>query len=362
MHTVAFDSAVSGARVPERSVGPRSHAHPADKGDAPISPRHAHIDAEVLEALTAYQALVGDEGLSGIADPELRRQTFLESSPGVADLPNDLQFAACAADSAVNGNRAVPLRVYCPKDQPSRGLIYFIHGGGMVLPVTAGHDPAALRLASRLRCTVAAVDYRVAPENPYPIPLRDCYAGLDWVVTQHTRFGLDPAPRPIVYGESSGGGLAAGLCLLIRDEAPFEVSHAALIYPMLDDSDSQPSTQHVRVAGAWTRRANAQAWRWYLGDLVPGSADVPAYAAPFRATDLTGFPPTFVEVGQLDIFRDEVVHFSSRLMADDVPVDLSVHSGAVHGSERMAPKSRLAERIWDTRLAHLDDALSAGIW
>src|SRR5919106_5139412 len=173
-----------------------------------------------------------------------------------------------------------------------------------------------------------SVEYRLAPETPYPGPLHDCYAALCWTHEHADELGVDPS-RIGIAGVSAGGGLAAGLALLARDRGEVRVAFQLLDCPMLDDRSRTPSIQ-VDDLFVWTREANEFAWRAYLGDLY-GSNEVPPYAAPACATDLAGLPPAFVSVGTIDGFRDEDVNYALRLNQAGVPCELHVYPGVPHG-------------------------------
>ena len=156
-----------------------------------------------------------------------------------------------------------------------------------------------------------AVDYRLAPEHPHPTPVEDCFAGLEWLHANAAELGVDPA-RIAVMGDSAGGGLAAGVALLARDRG-VPLAKQILVFPMLDDRTTVPDPELVDFAG-WTYEQNEMGWRALLGDAI-GGADVSPYAAPARAADLAGLAPAYLDVGELDIFRDEDVEYCRRLGA-----------------------------------------------
>ena len=241
----------------------------------------------------------------------------------------------------------VRVRVYAPPQAgPPRPCVYWIHGGGYITGSALTVDPRLNRWVEALDCVAVAVDYRLAPEHPYPIPLEDCYAGLSWVVQHAERLGIDPA-RLVVAGSSAGAGLAAALALLARDRGGPPLARQVLIYPMLDDRQTTPSSQLDGTA-VWGRPANRLGWHAYLG-LNTNQAQVPAYAAPARATDLAGLPPAFVAVGGADLFRDESIAYAARLLEAGVPAELHVYAGAPHGFEIIAPGADVSRRC-DTEL------------
>lgn len=173
-----------------------------------------------------------------------------------------------------------------------------------------------------------SVDYRLAPEAPYPAPLEDCYRALAWVFNHADELGIDP-DLVGVYGGSAGGGLAAGLSLLVRDRGEWQISFQALESPMLDDRQQTPSSQFDGLP-VWSKDINEFGWRSYLGPLY-ASAELPIYAAPARATDLNGLPPTFISATGVDGFRDEDTDFAFRLQQAGVETEFHVVPGAPHG-------------------------------
>jgi acetyl esterase/lipase len=237
----------------------------------------------------------------------------------------------------------VPLRVYAPPaPAPHRPCIYWIHGGGYFMGSPLTVDVRLNRWVQRLGCTVVAVDYRLAPEHPYPAALDDCDAGLSWTAAHVDELGIDPA-RIVLAGGSAGGGLAAALALVARDRGGPALCGLVLVYPMLDDRHVTPSSRQPH-AFVWSREANLLGWRAYLGR-EPGSPDVPAYAAPGRLDDVAGLAPTFIGVGALDLFRDEDIAFASRLLAAGVPTELHVYPGAPHGFDVVAPAAAVSRRF-----------------
>ena len=173
-----------------------------------------------------------------------------------------------------------------------------------------------------------SVGYRRAPETPYPGALEDCYRALQWTVTNAEALGIFPS-RIGVYGASAGGGLATALALLARDLGEIDIAFQFLQYPMLDDRQMTPSSQHDDLH-LWSRRSNEFGWKAYLGDLY-GSDGIPGYAAPARAKVLEGLPPTYICVGTMDGFRDENITYAQRLLHAGVPTELHVLPGVPHG-------------------------------
>jgi acetyl esterase/lipase len=277
------------------------------------------LDDEIAPALAA--APVGFE-LSADALPAMRAAR----SEMFAAL--ELSDAVVRTDHVVSIDPRVVVRVHRPKgvDGPLP-CIYSIHGGGYVLGSYDMDDAKFDRQCGHFPCVGVSVEYRLAPETPYPGPLDDCYAGLRWTYEHAAELGIAP-DRIGISGVSAGGGLAAALALLARDQGEVPVAFQLLECPMLDD---RQVTSSSRLDGLpiWSREANEFGWRSYLGDRYGG--DVPAYAAAARATDLAGLPPALVIVGGADGFRDEDIEYALRLNQAGVPTELHVLPGAPHG-------------------------------
>jgi acetyl esterase/lipase len=188
-----------------------------------------------------------------------------------------------------------------------------------------------------------SVEYRLAPENPDPAPLQDCYAALLWTAAHAEHLGIDPT-RLILAGASAGGGLAAGLALLSRDRSGPGLAGQLLMYPMLDDHNATVSAAQIDGVGVWDRRSNDTGWDALLGPRR-GTPEVSIYAAPARATDLTGLPPAFIDVGTVDVFRDENVDYASRIWAAGGDAELHVWPGGFHAFDLFAPNSPLAQAM-----------------
>jgi acetyl esterase/lipase len=251
-----------------------------------------------------------------------------------------------------DGAPEVPVRIYRPLDaRADLPGIYYIHGGGMVLGDIAGEDDTAAMICDEVNAVVVSVEYRLAPENPHPAPVEDCYAGLVWMAANAGGLGFDPT-RLALYGGSAGGGLVLGTALLARDRGGPPIRFMMPIYPMIDDTNTTSSSHEISDVGIWDRSANIEAWAWYIGDGKPDQ-----YAAPTRVEDLTGLPPAFIDVGSVDLFRDEDIAFAQRLMQAGIPTQLNINQGAYHASERFAPEAALSMRIWAARL----DALKRGL-
>jgi acetyl esterase/lipase len=239
---------------------------------------------------------------------------------------------------------AVRVRVYRPNDQPGKlPALFWIHGGGYVMGDIEQDDRLMKQLVNRIGCVAVSVDYRVAPEHPFPAPIEDCYAGLKWLFAHADKLGVEPS-RIAIGGASGGGGLAAGLALLARDRREVQVAFQLLIYPMIDDRNVTPASYAITDPRMWNRESNRLGWKAYLGR-DGGGAEVSPYAAAARATDLTNLPPAYIPVGALDLFVDENIEYAQRLIQAAVPTELHVYPGAFHGFDLFAPSAGVSKQF-----------------
>jgi acetyl esterase/lipase len=244
-----------------------------------------------------------------------------------------------------DGDPDVVLRIHTPTDSPGPlPCVYFMHGGGLVMGTARREDERFERYCTRFNCVGVSVEYRLAPETPYPGPLEDCYAGLRYVYQHADELGIDQA-RIGIGGTSAGAGLAAGLALLARDRNEMSVAFQLLIYPMIDDRLRSASSRW-HDAPVWDPVSNRFGWESYLPGIA-GTDDVPIYAAAARAADLSGLPATYIMVGTLDGFLDEDVDYAIRLAHAGVPTELHVYPGAIHGFDAFARSVAVARHAVD---------------
>jgi len=238
----------------------------------------------------------------------------------------------------------ITVREYRPIHAASPAAAYvWIHGGGYVIGGIDRDDARCAQIAHTLGIVVFSVDYRVAPEHPYPLPLDDCWAGHRMVVDHADRFGLDPS-RIALGGASAGGGLAAALCLRIRDDGSPPPCLQVLHFPMLDDRVGLGDDEHDTHASTWNLVSNRVGWQAYLGDAA-GSDDVTPLMAPSRATDLSGLPPTYLTTSDVDLFAAENLAYARLLIEGGVSTELRMYPGMFHGAAGLAPQSAIA-RAW----------------
>ena len=316
-----------------------------------MSRRHL-IHPDVREPLEQLLAAIPG-GFNSIPDIVQRRATVTQLLAAMEIPPNPNVTSEDRMVPGPDGAPDIKVRIYRPTDATGTlPGIYFIHGGGMILGDIDGEEAVATQICERVDAVVVSVEYRLAPEHPYPAPVQDCYAGLVWMARNAGELRFDP-DRLAVYGGSAGGGLTIATSLLARDRGFPALRFQMPIYPMIDDRNETPLSHEITDIGLWDRAGNIEAWKWYLGDGKPDQ-----YAAPARAEDLTGLPPTFIDVGTIDLFRDEDITFAMRLMQAGVPTELHVNPGAYHAAEVFAPECELSGVIWARRIEALRRALA----
>jgi acetyl esterase/lipase len=255
--------------------------------------------------------------------------------------------AGIAGHSIVTPDGAALLaRWYCQPSGDSRAAVLYLHGGGMIVGSVPIFDGPVSRYVARTGVSMLSLEYRLAPEHPHPTPVEDAYAGLVWLTGHAAELGIDPG-RIAVMGDSAGGGLAAGVAILSRDRKGPAVARQLLIYPMLDDRTTTPDPYIAPFAG-WSYDDNATAWNALLGaGHEHRTIDPPA--APGRLKDAAGLPPAYIEVGQLDIFRDEAIGYALTLSRAGVPAELHLHPGVPHEYDAIAFDADVSRRAQTDR-------------
>lgn len=307
----------------------------------PVSggPRRPEFDAALKPTLDIIGDLIPLVGLQAGQIPELRAAFAQRSSDEELALDGRYVIDDVVVDP-VGANPPISLVVCAPTVLTSSvPVIYYLHGGGLV----AGHNRSNLadiiNLAAPLGAAVVSVEYRLAPEYPYPAALDDCLRGLDWIRSEGARRGFD-VDRVVIAGTSAGGGLAAALALLDRDRAGSRrIEGLLLMSPMLDDR-ATPSAYQMEGVGIWDRGANATGWKAYLPD--GPSEDGAGYDVPARASSFEGLAPTFLDVGSAETFRDEVVDLAHALWRAGGSAELHVWPGACHNFDSLVPGAALS--------------------
>ncbi|WP_155357902.1 alpha/beta hydrolase [Acrocarpospora macrocephala] len=295
-----------------------------------------------------------------IFHPDLRFARFLpRSTVGPRSLGPIRQLSACSARRPPSGgtiewvNEEVSVRVFRPESpRPLSPALLWIHRGGLIVGTAAMADQMCREVSERLGVVAVAVEYRLAPEHPFPTPLEDCYAALRWLARQPA---IDP-DHIAIGGDSAGGGLAAALALLAKERDEVHPVLQVLSYPMLDDRTTTRTDIDPRRLRIWSQDNNRLSWRAYLGSTARG--DVPPLAAPARYEDLSALPPAWIGVGTNDLFHDEVVAYADRLRQAGVAMTLHLVPGAYHGFDVIEKRAKVSRSYRQEQLNALDAVLN----
>jgi acetyl esterase/lipase len=335
-----------------------TNADPVSSSTSTVGPPPP-FDAELAAALRVINETTKPDGLrpETIGATRQKAAAFMPP-PSDEELARDGAFVV--GEWAVPGPAGAPaisLLICRPTSATTpTPAIYHIHGGGMVVGDCRTGVQGMLDLAEKFGLAVVSVEYRLAPETPHPGPVEDCYAGLVWCAAHAREHGIDPE-RIVLIGASAGGGLAAAVALLARDRGGPAVLGQMLLCPMLDDRNDTPSAVQLAGLGIWDRTSNETGWAALLGD-ARGTDEVSPYAAPARATDLSGLPPAFIDVGSAETFRDEDVTYASRIWQAGGSAELHVWPGGFHGFAGLAPRAAISQDAQGAPLRWLRRLLS----
>lgn len=248
------------------------------------------------------------------------------------------------------------VRVYKPEASPSGIGVLWIHGGGLITGSPDLDNKTCSRYAKELDAVVCSVKYRLAPENPFPAGLNDCLEVWQWFQEKAVEMGVDPA-RIIVAGQSAGGCMATSLAHRLIDMGGQPPVAQLLFCPMLDDRTAArlelDDIEHI----GWTNRSNRAAWSWYLGG-VAGVSSIPDGAVPARRDDLSGLPPTWIGIGDIDLFYNESIEYAKRLENDGVTVEFDSVPQAPHTFENFADGTSLVDQYFERHFASVRKLLS----
>ena len=313
------------------------------------------VDPELIPALEAIPEFDIWADLTITRAVSMQRSNYIAST-----LPSVVGVTSSDYIVTQDNDQDVVVRVYRPEGhtQPLPSLLW-IHGGGYCFGSMEGDDYTVRRMVEKIGCVVVSVDYRLAPEFPFPAPLNDCYAALTWVFDNADMLKVD-ASRIAVGGISAGGGLAAGLALLARDRAEVSVAFQALLCPMIDNNSTSESSFSITDKRIWNRRSNLQGWMHYLGRQTTSEEEpfvASKYAAPSHAGDLHGLPPAYIGIGSVDLFIDENREYAQRLNGSGVATQLEIFTGGYHGFEFMVPNAKVSRLARDTHYSAIKRAL-----
>lgn len=317
------------------------------------SPQLAPVpfDPELLPGLAAMDAA---------AQPPLTRETLPRDGSDRLFPSNDEVIGDREIDwedrviPGPDGAPDIELTIFRPRGREGEALaaVYNIHGGGMIVGHRSWETGRIVDLVDELGIVAVNVEYRLAPEHPYPAGVEDCYAGFVWVARNAAWLGIDPA-RIVVMGGSAGGGFSAAVALMARDRRGPTMAGQLLLCPMIDNTNTSIGSLQYDGIGTWRRDLNLLAWSCVLGDELAWSDAAPAYAAPSRAEDLSNLPPAFIEVGAAEMFRDEDVQYATRIWATGGQAELHVWAGGCHGFDMYMPDTEIARAALASRSSWL---------
>lgn len=304
-------------------------------------------DPEFIKEAAPLLQVLGAAGQFPEHDVNSRRAFFGSFTSQMPPLPENIEKIIHHA-SASDGYQ-VPIfhvRTKGAQDHEERqpAIIHF-HGGGYIFLSAEQCFPPHIAAVSQTGVQILSIDYRLAPENPYPVPFNDSWTALEWVYENAKELNIDTS-RIAVMGESAGGGLAAALTLKARDTGLSPpIAKQILVYPMLDD---RTTTNHVGEMAFWTPADNITGWTAYLG--TDRATDrVEAYSAPARVESVEGLPPLYLDCGQLDLFVHEDLEYARRFVAANIPVDLHIYPGLPHGFEAFCAGTDVTRRAYENR-------------
>ena len=315
-----------------------------------------NIDAGILRVMLRQLPSAIRAKPCELGDIECRRELSAAISADVKARTGKASDVTLTDFFIDNGEDApIRVRVYRKIGSEARGAFLHVHGGGMIVSTLEDYDPYCMRYCTNTGIPIVSVDYPLAPEAPYPAPVNAVIAALRWMHETADEHGWDPS-RIGIGGNSAGGGLAAGAVLMNRDTDNLPLACQLLVCPMLDDQNTVPDQRFPKVFQTWTYVDNETGWNAYLSGLADRN-EVPIYAAPARAIDLHGLPPTYIDTGTLDIFHDEDLAYAKKLLADGVFVEGHIWNGAPHSFDYFAFNSGIAKKAWDCRFAFLVEHL-----
>ena len=308
------------------------------------------IDSEILQGLEKVPPI--------LVNGDIDNENYLEVralSQAILDIPFDHPHISLEERNISYNQRDFKVFIYAPKERSmySGAAIIWIHGGGYVVG-TAREDARAISFVENLNCTVVSIDYKLSPEFKHPEGMLDCYAGLLWVVDNAQNLGID-TERIVIGGESAGGGMAARTVLYNQAQDGPNLAFQFLRCPMLDNTHDTPSGKENGYL-IWDRGASFFGWECYFGSNPGKNAD--KFQSPARATNLSGLPPTYINVGAVELFRDECITYAQQLMKDGVPTQLQVFPGVAHGADVFVPNAKICQDIKRNELIALKKALS----
>ena len=318
---------------------------------------HSNIDPEFHQAIEQLKAVLGETACFDFSN--------LDAARSITNAMAEAGIAACPPNPNVNITQSsiyddefdinVKLQIYTNNNgKQNQPVILFIHGGGYVMGGAHHAHGNLTKWCDELSATIVSVDYRLAPEHPFPAALYDCYAALKWVSNNPLDLNIDNQ-RIVIVGDSAGGGLASSLTLYTRDHSDIDIAFQLLMWPMLDPSNVKDAGPAEPIKILWNQASNQFAWNAYLTNDIDST--IRQYASPIYVDDLKNLPETFIAVGDQDLFFDEGKSFATRLRENAVAVDFKSYSGGFHGFSVVNPTAKISQQFNQD----VFDALAAAI-
>ncbi|GAB3164181.1 alpha/beta hydrolase [Myceligenerans halotolerans] len=306
------------------------------------------LDPEVASALAPMGEAMAATTPPAVGDIAGRRAMWepILAAAGTV-LPTPADVTTRDVEILTDDGATITARWYVKSGAPAGPATLFFHGGGYIFGHIDQFDGPVSRYASASGVSMLSVEYRRAPEHPYPTPLEDAYAALRWLHDHAAELDVDPE-RIGVMGDSAGGGMAAALAILTRERGGPKIARQILLMPMLDDRTATPDPL-IEPFLIWSYDDSRTAWPALLGEAAGGD-HVPATAAPARLEDAVDLPPAYIEVGQLDVFRDEDTAYATKLSRAGVEVEFHLRPGVPHEFDSIAPDSDVARRAIADRI------------
>ncbi|KAF7536055.1 hypothetical protein G7Z17_g13099 [Cylindrodendrum hubeiense] len=316
----------------------------AESSTAILRPRYDPLLMPAVEAMKAsLPEILNIETLRG-SGKDFGPESVLDSLP-------DLEHSeySVPGPKVTGGNITLSVFKYRASTSTNRPALYHVHGGGQIAGNRFTAVKEAISYFEDIDAVFISVEYRLSPEHPAPAALHDAYAGLVWTAENAAKLGIDGS-KIILYGCSGGSPIAAGTAMLCRNSNAQYPHALMLLTPMLDDRDTTVSSKQFARDGPWCGTTNRMAWDLVLGK-ERGGPSVSELVSPARATDLVGMPPTFIDVGECEVFRDEAVAFASQLWKCGVSAELHVWPGAFHGFDMLTPTAPVCHAAKNTKIS-----------
>ncbi|MDR0230166.1 MAG: alpha/beta hydrolase [Flavobacteriaceae bacterium] len=269
------------------------------------------IDYDYLLANNPAQIRIEEQKVANLEEPLI--------------VPTTIALENISIPSREN-NRTIPLRTYRPKEQNNMPVLLYFHGGAFIYGSPEQYDFIFTELALQTKALIISVDYRLAPEHPFPAALNDAYDALLWLSHHATQLGGNKN-NIIVGGSSAGGAIAASLAQMAKDKKEVTIKHQYLLYPPLDNRLTSTSMQELSNAPMQTKKAAEYMWHYYLGD---NAKNPPKYAVPLLTQDYTNLPPATIIMCEFDPLKDEAKQYANQLTEANVPVNMLEVKGATH--------------------------------